>query len=51
MALGHLLYCNNDGLDLVSALGLDLERWADEAQKVAKLSNVLGDIKLLLSVA
>jgi hypothetical protein len=46
MALGHLLYGNNSGIELTEVLGLDLEKWT--ALKIEKLDGVIADIKKLL---
>eukprot|EP01127_Copromyxa_protea_P024522 TRINITY_DN9713_c0_g1_i2.p1 TRINITY_DN9713_c0_g1~~TRINITY_DN9713_c0_g1_i2.p1 ORF type:complete len:252 (-),score=44.77 TRINITY_DN9713_c0_g1_i2:13-768(-) len=49
MALGHYLYCNDDGVELVSALGIELTRWEEEAKTTTKLQGVIDDVKKLLA--
>lgn len=47
MALGHLLYGNDSGIELVNVLGIDLDKWA--SKNVEKISGVVEDLRHLLS--
>ena len=50
MALGHLLYCNDDGIELVTILGLNFDLWKSQSIEIPKIGTVIKDLKVLLQM-
>ena len=50
MALGHLLYTNDDGVAIVQSLGLNLARWTEGPSTTSpKLVGIAKDIQSLIN--
>jgi len=47
MALAHMIYCNDSGVDLALALGVNLDKWA-AGSSPAKVVQVVADLRTLL---
>lgn len=50
MSLGHLLYCNTEGTDLINLMEPDYTKWENVGETVPKFKDVVEDVYKLLEV-